>query len=88
MVRGTGSRKLLTPFVDPKVGDPLGAGQHGTGRVTRHIVSLAVSVQVVPEGGRALLWPQRDAQSRKHRSAAQLHVGGVHQQRGNTIAGP
>jgi hypothetical protein len=84
----TRARELLAALVDPKIGDPLCAGQDGAGRMPRQIVPLAVGVQVVPEGGRALARPQRDAQLGEDGGAAQLHVRGVHEEGGDAIAGP
>ena len=60
--------------MQPEVADPLGAGQDRAGGVSRHVVPLAVLVEVVPERRRPLLGPERDAEARKHGGAALLHV--------------
>ena len=44
--------------MDPKVGDPLGAGEDGAGGVPGHVVSLPVLEQVEPEGRCPLLGPK------------------------------
>merc|ERR1712045_879398 len=53
------SGELLPSLVYPEVGDPLGAGEDGAGRVPGHVVTLPVAVEVVPEGRGAALGPQR-----------------------------
>jgi hypothetical protein len=85
-VRVTWPRKLLPAFMNPKIGHPLGAGQHGAGGVPRHVVALAVGVQVVPERRRALPGPEGNPQTGKHRGAPQLHVRGIHEEGGDAIA--
>ena len=73
--------------MDPEVGDPLGARQDRAGRVSREIVPFAVGEQVVPEGHGALLRLEREAEVREHCVAAKLHVGLVHKQGRDPVAG-
>ena len=79
-VCAAGPGQLLSPLVYPEVGHPLGAGQHGTGGVSGHVVALPVAVEVVPEGRRASLWPERDAEVGEDGGTSLLHVRHVHQQ--------
>ena len=72
--------KLLTPLVKPEVADPFGAGQDWAGRVPRHVVPLAVLVEVVPERRRPLPGPEGDAEAGEDSGTALLHVRHVHQQ--------
>ena len=55
--------------------------------MTRHLVALAVLEEVVPEGRRAALRPQRHSHLREDGGAAVVHVGHVRQPRRDAVAG-
>ena len=55
--------------------------------MTRHLVALAVLEEVVPEGRRAALRPQRHPHLREDGGAAVVHVGHVRQPRRDAVAG-
>ena len=66
---------------------PLGSREDWAGGVTRHLVALAVLEEVVPEGRRAALRPQRHSHLREDGGAAVVHVGHVRQPRRDAVAG-
>ena len=66
---------------------PFGSREDWAGGVTRHLVALAVPEEVVPEGRRAALRPQRHSHLREDGRAAVVHVGHVCQPRGDAVAG-
>ena len=66
---------------------PFGAREDWTGGVTRHFVALAVPEEVVPEGRRAALRPQRHSHLREDGRAAVVHVRHVRQPRRDAVAG-
>merc|ERR1719350_2137742 len=84
-VSTAGPGQLLTSFVYPEVGDPLGACQDGAGGVSGHVVPLTVAVQVVPERGRTSLGPERDPEVGEDGGPSLLHVRHVHQEGGNPV---
>ena len=66
--------ELLSPLMDPEVGDPLSPGQDRTRCVSSQIVSFSILEQIIPEGCSSFLRPERDSQVWEHCGPSLLHI--------------
>ena len=59
--------ELLSPLMDPEVGDPLSPRQDRARCVSSQIVSLSILEQIIPECCSSFLRPERDSQVRERK---------------------
>merc|ERR1712130_823179 len=79
---------LLSALVNPEVGHPLCAGEHWTGSMSCHFVSLPVLEKIVPECCSSLLWPKCKSEMWEDSCSSLLNIGFIDEQGCYTVPCP